>query len=632
MGKPFTSELQQIPSTIEWIAGVEVLPLRAFILASHRRNVIAVGAGGSYTAAELIRICLDAKGIEAQALTPLAFIDKSASIRDSNVMIFTAGGNNADVIQAAHHARMGEANRVIIVCGSTNSKIEHTIAKWSNFSFAGYSSPVGRDGYLATNSLAIFCGLVLRAFDYDLPSAMDARESLRKGYDVALSEEIRFFLATYAEWAKPAAVDLESKFSEAGIGAVLVADYRNFAHGRHNWIDKNRHSTAFIALITPRSSTLAQRTLSHLPSFLPVVELETKHEGPLGSFDLLLQVFGLTQLVGEVRGIDPGRPGVPTYGSRLYRMATRTRQAKANASRTHFDAAIDRKMDQRGLDTKLDYRSVATKHLREFLEAIKQTRFGALVMDFDGTVISSSVDRVISTQIVSQLEVFLRAGIPLYFATGRGNSINAILAASFHESIWDLINISYYNGALTQTLAEAILLDEDQFQSLLVRSEGFDDIFRALSADEQLISSAKLDHKICQLVVKPADKTCLGIGQIVEEIIYKNFPTLAKVVRSSHSIDIVPLARSKRTTIELARSQTGLEVLTIGDRGAYPGNDFELLGHPYSLSVDRVSCDLDSCWNILPIGRRNVDGLEFYLSLCRIKQKSFKIAPSTLIK
>jgi hypothetical protein len=67
-------------------------------------------------------------------------------------------------------------------------------------------------------------------------------------------------------------------------------------------------------------------------------------------------------------------------------------------------------------------------------------------------------------------------------------------------------------------------------------------------------------------------------------------------------------------------------VLTVGDRGAPPGNDFDLLTHPFSLSVDAVSTALDSCWNLLPLGVRNTPGLIQYGSYIRCGKEGFTIS------
>ena len=63
-----------------------------------------------------------------------------------------------------------------------------------------------------------------------------------------------------AHRAESAAFDLESKLVEAGLVSVLLADYRNFAHGRHHWLAKNPDS-AVVALASKEETLLAERTL-----------------------------------------------------------------------------------------------------------------------------------------------------------------------------------------------------------------------------------------------------------------------------------------------------------------------------------------------------------------------------------
>ena len=50
-------------------------------------------------------------------------------------------------------------------------------------------------------------------------------------------------------------------------------------------------------------------------------------------------------------------------------------------------------------------------------------------------------------------------------------------------------------------------------------------------------------------------------------------------------MDIVVSTKASKTAVK----QISEDVLVIGDRGDYEGNDFEMLSMPYSLSVDGVS-------------------------------------------
>ncbi|MBO7539395.1 MAG: haloacid dehalogenase-like hydrolase, partial [Prevotella sp.] len=54
--------------------------------------------------------------------------------------------------------------------------------------------------------------------------------------------------------------------------------------------------------------------------------------------------------------------------------------------------------------------------------------------------------------------------------------------------------------------------------------------------------------------------------------------------------------------------------LCIGDYGTVEGNDYEMLTSKFSLSVDRVSKNAKSCWNIAPSGMKGLDATLYYLS------------------
>lgn len=55
------------------------------------------------------------------------------------------------------------------------------------------------------------------------------------------------------------------------------------------------------------------------------------------------------------------------------------------------------------------------------------------------------------------------------------------------------------------------------------------------------------------------------------------------------------------------------QILTMGDQGAWPGNDAALLEHRYSLSVDLPSRRLDRGWKLAPTEKRDVDATLWYL-------------------
>jgi len=618
MGKPFAKELELLPASLAWGNELALEPFTKFVNQARGRLLVAIGAGGSYTAAELMRLLHEARGGAALAYTPLSFLQAATDLRQAFVAIFTASGNNRDVLASFEVAAAREPLGILIICGKPGSKVEVKARLCERTVIFSRRLPAGRDGYLATNSLATFCVLTLRAFGYPSIKIHTGEESLPK-----LPREIpQYFIALYGGWARPAAVDLESKFSETGLGSVMLADYRQFAHGRHNWIDKRGAQSAVVAFITPDTATLAKKTLALLPATMPIMKLSTRTEGPIGAIELLMDVFRLTAAVGQRVGIDPGRPGVPDYGSRIYRLGPTTEITRPAPK---FSPATARKLAVRGTTGLAGDFVVVEAARRKFAAKLKASRFGALVLDFDGTVVSPGVGRgaMIPPPVIAVFEELLLNDIPLYFATGRGDSVHGVIANSIPRKYHSRVFVAYYNGSVTRALSETPPRPEGG-----PRHGDLEAILQRLNADPFLPQVAKPENKSYQLTLKVSGLVGFTAASLAVRELIANSPSLGfKVVESSHSLDVIPMETTKLNCVREAQSKlpNGLDLLTLGDRGAIDGNDHELLTHPFSLSVDAVSGALDSCWNLLPAGRRNVRGLLHYFGWFRIKRGSFTL-------
>ncbi|WP_152032634.1 hypothetical protein [Ereboglobus luteus] len=618
MGKPFRSELAKLPASMEWAATVDTTPIADFFNQARGHLLVAVGAGGSFTAAELLRLLHENRNATAVAHTPLSFIQSSTDLRQAYVVIYTASGNNRDVLATYEIALAKEPLGILIVCGRRGSKIETKSADNERTTIFAHSLPSGRDGYLATNSLAIFCAFTLQAFQIPIVGRIDTPKSVFK-----LQQSTSHYIVIYSDWARPAAVDLESKFSEAGLGGVMLADYRHFAHGRHNWIDKHSKETTVIALITPDSACLAKKTLALLPAAQAVVKLATQTKGALGGFELLMDVFNLTAYVGTTVGIDPGRPSVPSYGSKIYHLGP-TKEIVGQAMPS--DAPTRRKQAARGTLGELHDLTIVEAAQRDYIASLTASRFGALVLDFDGTTMrpGSSSETMLPPPVRVFLEKFLKNNIVIYFATGRGDSIHQIVTNSLVQCHHSQVFISYYNGAVTRKLTEPPPANGDS----PYHSE-FEMLRGRILADSYLRKIVEPNNKSYQLTIKtPKSISFSAIATIVKERLFSTLDANRfRVVESSHSLDVIPLESTKRTAIRAAKKSVpdGLNVLAIGDYGAIGGNDYEMLTHPYSLSVDTVSPSLTSCWNLLPAGIRNVAGLLTYTKKCHVRRGYFTL-------
>ena len=95
---------------------------------------------------------------------------------------------------------------------------------------------------------------------------------------------------------------------------------------------------------------------------------------------------------------------------------------------------------------------------------------------------------------------------------------------------------------------------------------------------------------------------------------------LSRVVKSKHSVDILSTQANKSHLVAHVIQEFKIDpyqILTMGDQGAWPGNDSSLLEHRYSLSVDAPSRRLDRGWKLAPTHKRDVDATLWYLDRIR---------------
>lgn len=175
-----------------------------------------------------------------------------------------------------------------------------------------FPPPAGKDGFLATNSLLAFTTLLARAYaavfdplvPWDEVVATIAPLTQSSGREFKLGElEQQLFgrdlrqSYSSALRQKSARLTSNSKFTEAALGVAQLADYRNFAHGRHHWLAKRGNDTAVLAFITDNDKAIANRTLDLIPEDVPVARLEIEGCGPAALLGSLLAA--LYHLVGR---------------------------------------------------------------------------------------------------------------------------------------------------------------------------------------------------------------------------------------------------------------------------------------------------------------------------------------------
>jgi fructoselysine-6-P-deglycase FrlB-like protein len=208
MGKPFATELAHIADTLNWAQALDVSLVADFLGKAEGSPLVMIGAGGSFTTVEMARLLFESRGGFGIAHTPLSFLQNKSDLRQSQVILWTAGGNNRDALAAFQAAVEREARSILVVCGATRSKIEGNVARCDRAELFAAPLPTGKDGYLATNSLVAFCAIAIRAFGHALPSPKVVNKIMTASNEAWHWNEdtptSHFYLTIYGDWARPA--------------------------------------------------------------------------------------------------------------------------------------------------------------------------------------------------------------------------------------------------------------------------------------------------------------------------------------------------------------------------------------------------------------------------------------------
>jgi hypothetical protein len=628
MAKPYAHEIAQLGETLSWVAKIEIDMLRAAVAQAAGGPLVAVGSGGSLSAASALAFLHQRSASQVAAVaTPLEAAADPLQ-KTVSTWLLSAGGSNVDILASFRALVRREARQLAVLCGRADSPLSLLAQAHGFVDLVVYEPPAGRDGFLATNSLVGFVGLLTRAYCETFGGSGAWQEVLQYAeplVDPGGAYQTAWKAETAAIWDRPTtvvlhgpatrmgAVDLESKFTEAALGNVQIADWRNFAHGRHHWLAKHGDQSAVLALVSSDSEALAERTLALIPPQVPVARLRfdgSRNAALLGS---LVAALCVTGWAGTARGIDPGRPGVPEFGRRLYHLPLPKPRRQTRASLTEADtAAIVRKA---GVDADVLANRGELDSWREALERFRsglfETSFLGIVLDYDGTLVDTRWRFARPRpEVVEHLVRLARGGARLAVATGRGRSVRQELQAVLPCELWNRVIVGYYNGGEVATLAEASAPNRD---GLLC--EPLVELARALRAQPELAAAAEQFDRPRQITLEPRHTLPEArLWDLAQQVILSCGRSDLVVTRSSHSIDIVPQGTTKRAVLDRLRAEEVRGAfLAIGDRGRWPGNDYDLLREPHALSVDEVSVDPATCWHLGSPGQRGVQVLLEYL-------------------
>ena len=604
----FSEKLDTLLRTAELIAGADIGALANALRLGRDRPAVAIGSGGSAIAAQYFARCRETL-FEAvtQVVTPADFVLGNDDLTQSDVWLFSAGADNADSIASVVAARARCAAYIHLVTRNAEGVTARSVA--ADIGNCVTILPVAdpKDGFLATHSLVASVLALLLASD--LASADPLGEALR----AATVGKVRDRLSRSARQAvqvqlanvrsddvllliadpqlRAVAELIEISAWEAALCPVQRTDLRNFAHGRHTWLHHRGNRTVILGLVSNDGRDVWGRADALLPEGLRRHVFDFGSAGRLSTAIGIIEALVVVEAIGAATGIDPGKPGVGEFGRRLYEddgLLSLSRQLgpavrhKRAAAFEHDDVGDDRAC-------------VRTAWLAR-RNALAQAKVGAIIFDYDGTIISND-ERFghPRSAIVDELIRLDALGVRMAIATGRGGSGGKALRDVLPEAMHGRVLIGYYNGAYVQPLdvdidVERPATDSDLAQSfawLESHPQLFSGVFGGRFSDVQI--SIKLDNLADRLAFPAALADCPPIAS-----------GAVRFKRSGHSVDFFAADTSKLSVVDRVRQALpdDAAILCVGDSGGPDGNDNELLSHVHGISVGTVCDRHDGCWTL----------------------------------
>jgi len=304
----------------------------------------------------------------------------------------------------------------------------------------------------------------------------------------------------------------------------------------------------------------------------------------------LIDGLALIEAMGEVLGIDPGKPGIGEFGRAIYDDRSLDKLAGDLPARVRHKRAAVAKADSSPPEIP-SLIAIGTERLLE----LERATIGGAVFDYDGTIVSTEERfKLPDKAIVDQIIRLHRAGVCLGIATGRGGSAGEDLRKVLPPDVLSSIIIGYYNGGYVRTADVDIDCEPPAADPAIAATSAW------LAEHDSLFLERKFKSGPVQLCVdmhslRHPFRFALDLARCPQVESGQ-----VRISASGHSFDIIPTSSTKTAVLEAVRTAAGngKAVLCFGDSGASFGNDHALLSHAHGISVGEVCGAPNGCWSL----------------------------------
>ena len=293
------------------------------------KNYLFIGTGGSFAGASFASTVInDLFGASTYSLYPRdAFYRNNTNI--DKAFLFSYSGTTNDIIQSVKD--FDKNNVYVITKGQTQNIVTKTGIMKNNIITYRTSANKGKErGFLsfegALAPAALFMKLYLQKTNSDIDINNFIKDSMSYWSNKVQKEIDKNFIESAinhnkiinvfrGDYSNCASYDLESKLIESGIFNSIIHEKKNFSHGRFvNFENMNNKCVIYFKQKT--TSKYEEELLDYLGNKIAI--FESKYDGLLAEFDLLIASQFIIYQIGKLLDIDVSKPNYTDNAMKIY--------------------------------------------------------------------------------------------------------------------------------------------------------------------------------------------------------------------------------------------------------------------------------------------------------------------------
>lgn len=293
------------------------------------KSYLFIGTGGSFAGASFASTVInELYGASTYSLYPRDALYRN-NINIDKAFLFSYSGTTNDLIQSVKDFNKNDV--YVITKGQTQNIVTKTGILKNNIITYRTSTNKGKErGFLsfegALAPAALFMKLYLQKTNSDIDINNFIKDSMSYWSNKVQKEIDKKFIESAinhnkiinvfrGDYSNCASYDLESKLIESGIFNCIIHEKKNFSHGRFiNFENMNNKCVIYFKQKT--TSKYEEELLNYLGNKIAI--FESKYDGLLAEFDLLISSQFIIYQIGKLLDIDVSKPNYTDNAMKIY--------------------------------------------------------------------------------------------------------------------------------------------------------------------------------------------------------------------------------------------------------------------------------------------------------------------------